>query len=787
MRIASVILLAILICCTGLACSTSVTAPNAQHKIAEDRTLNPSHQLWGIYQFRCDPAAGTVYIAPLRGLEMHLNALHFLEPPPLVNITLESKPVFSGGNLDVDIGLRHPFLGLDQFTGFDVCGILITNGSTTGYSNPAIVYAGEDETYLINADGLTRWWNPTEFPYNPGAPIQGYIDGALGTPDAVADYSSTINGYKYFADGLGPNDDLAILDPTARGVFSAGTKNIRHYSIHLGGGLVFNYAVDACWAMPVGPPPIVVPDDFPSAANKPEAWRIDASNYDNTLYYEESTGTGGGNLHLEIDVYDHFNAGENTIKVESLAGLGPVSTSNTIGSGVGFSTYELDIPGDNLKQNGWIEVLIEVQSDVNGYNGKLPGTPVSAYFLESFHVQESSPHDYDLVFPDPPFQISDSSWFGCDNEWPRAIEDGSGQIIVAWQQNPPDTAGVRPVDRRSLDNGKNWLTMDSSISSGGELKQTKMALDSNGTAYQACLHYDGSGNPVGTSYLVRCPPTGDGYWGWEQGQSKKSLELIFTQDGYPLYFTDDGGKISFKKGLVQNSCYGEPGKNTWYYLPFQVAVPAPALLSYGTSIVRDSSGVIHLAYWDSTDMGKVWVVTNYDGTGLTWSAPYLIAQGGGGVITVYDPAMAYDDNGGLHMVYINEFSEVAPMNRIFYLYSSDGSPYDLTEAVVALGSFFYMDFPSVDAAMLPIGLAPVVAAGTGDKVGTPKDVFCAWQDPISKEWSENIQVNNPGVIAKAPSMFIDSQLYVHVVWMEVNADTSNSQIMYRRGEFATIN
>ena len=660
-----------------------------------------------------------------------------------------------------------------------------TGPSVPKGTHPAIIYAGKTETYLLNADGLTRWWNPTEFPYNPATPVDGYIDGALGTPDAVADYSSTINGYKYFADGLGPNDNLTVLDPVARGVFSAGTKNIRHYSIHLGGGLIFNYAVDACWVPPIGPPPITVPDDFPPTANKPEAWRIDLTST-NTLFYDNFSGIGGGNLHLKIDVYDHFNAGKNTIKAESLSGLGPASTPDATPGGVGYSTYQLDLPGNTLTENGWIDLLIEVQSDAAGYNGKLPGVPVSTYFLESFYVQKSAPLEYVLVFPKPPVQISDSSWFSCDNEWPRAIEDASGQIIIAWQQNPPSTAGVRPVNRRSIDNGKNWLPMDSSISSGGELKQTKMALDANGTAYQACLHYDGSGNPVGTSYLVRCPPTGDGYWGWEQGQSKKSLELIYTDSGYPLYFTDDGGQIRLKKGQVQNSCYGQPGQNSWYYLSYYSVAPAPALLSYSSSVVRDSAGVIHLAYWDNTNMYKVWVVTNYDGAGLTWSKPYEIATGAGGVITVYDPAMAYDDDGGLHLVYINQFAEVAVVNRIFYRYSETGSPYDLSTGVPAMGVFPYMDFPSVDAALLPIGLAPVVTAGTGDATDTPKDVYCAWMNPLNGVWLDKILVNNTGVVAKAPAMFIDTKRYVHVVWMETNADTANVQVMYRRGEFATI-
>jgi len=45
---------------------------------------------------------------------MHLNALKFLDPPALLNLTLEAVQ-FNGSLISADIGLRHPFLGLTNF------------------------------------------------------------------------------------------------------------------------------------------------------------------------------------------------------------------------------------------------------------------------------------------------------------------------------------------------------------------------------------------------------------------------------------------------------------------------------------------------------------------------------------------------------------------------------------------------------------------------------------------------------------------------------------------------
>lgn len=281
-----------LIICTLLfilGCSSAAENPIAVPEPAPCITTS-NHYNWGLWQFVVNPEEANLDIIQLRSGEMHLNALTFLEPPPLVNLTLESPLQFTGNILDVDIGLRHPYLGLKEFTGFDVCGIFITSGSVTGFSDTSIRMAGEGDTRLLNPDGYTRWWNPTEFPNDKT--IFSYKDGLLGTTNSVAQFSSTLNAYKYFCDELtDPNMPLSGMDAESRCFFSTGAKNIRHYTIELGGGLIFNYAVDASWQFPTGPKPWDVPDDFPPSANRPEAWNASITEIENTLYND---GTNSG-------------------------------------------------------------------------------------------------------------------------------------------------------------------------------------------------------------------------------------------------------------------------------------------------------------------------------------------------------------------------------------------------------------------------------------------------------------------------------------------------------------
>lgn len=348
-----------------------------------------AHNLFGLFTFICDPESATLEIIPLRDAGIHLNALTLLEPPPGQFLSIESPLQINGNILDVDIGIRNPFIGEDQHSGFDVCGIVITHGSLTGFTDPAIVTAGDGDTRLLNADGYTRWWNPHEFPH--GDTVFNYIDGLLGTPAVDADFNCTINGYKYFADGLEKNDPPTAIDPGLRGISLAGQQNTRHYTIDMSGGWIFNYAIDACWKYIPHGPPYTVPADFPPGANRPEAYFISVTELENSMYFDTGLDCGGGQLKLLIDVWDHFNPDLNGIYAESLAGIPQTSTLTPVGGDVGFSTYRLDLYGEDLFQGGDAELLIEVRSEVSGYGAVLPDVPVSSYFTHPFSISAEGP------------------------------------------------------------------------------------------------------------------------------------------------------------------------------------------------------------------------------------------------------------------------------------------------------------------------------------------------------------------------------------------------------------
>jgi len=266
--------------------------------------------LWGLWQFRVDMRSPKIDIVPLRTGLAHVNALRLAEPVPLKYLTYDEDTLvvdYPKGLLDVDIVLTHPLPGYPEFTGFDVRGVFISDGTRGGLSlDDSLSFPKVEESRLLNADGYTRWWNPREF---TGVGLLGYHDGWLGVADSLMHYRSTINGFKCFADGLGASDP--VMQPIVlqgRGRFSCSSMNRRHYSIDFGPKIpdfmVFNYAVDAGWEKPANMPPQTF-DDFPVSANSLEPFNIDVRADINSLYYDpdlEDCPFSGGVLRLSIDV-----------------------------------------------------------------------------------------------------------------------------------------------------------------------------------------------------------------------------------------------------------------------------------------------------------------------------------------------------------------------------------------------------------------------------------------------------------------------------------------------------
>ncbi len=392
----------------------------------EQTTLSNPHNPWGMWLVRIEAATGATEVIPLRSVMWHINAIPFLEKNHQSTIIFKDVVVDQAA-VELNVGLLHPFPTLYQWSGFDVRGIFISDGSFNNFaSNGDLVMSDVDEPRLVNADGWTRWWNPYEFPSNET--ILGHVDGLYGLKDSEIHFQNTLNPYKYFSDDLSQTEDFPQdLDFDRRGIFTAGSSiKYRHYSIDFGdtqNWYVFNYAVDACHMFDSSydgystPSLSELPDPFfPIEANMPEAFAIEVEPSVNTLYWADDTHFGG-DIVLDINIFDwqgiqsaHGIPGEiEEIRVESpaLKGTEVITTANVTGSDPNYSTYIVELT--NCHPDGLLnqEILVTVISNEGTYgvgydefdttyNGN-PSDKICAYYLYTPSVSPEIPTQDEIL------------------------------------------------------------------------------------------------------------------------------------------------------------------------------------------------------------------------------------------------------------------------------------------------------------------------------------------------------------------------------------------------------
>ncbi len=662
--------------------SQSPLIPEAGSKLpAEGQTVNTeaSHTNWGLWQFAFDQDAQTLDVIQLRTGAMHLNVVKFVDNPPLVYLTLESLDI-NGNTVTADIGLRHPFLGLIEFTGFDVKGILISDGGISGFTDPALNFPGEADTRLMNADGYTRWWNPTEFPDD--GTIFGYTDGVLGTPDSTADFSGILNGYKYFCDDLDdPDAPLDGITLENRGMFSAGQKNVRQYVIQMEpAGLVFNYAVDASWRFPQGDPPWEAPDDFIADANQPEPYRVVIAETDNTLWYDEVEGSGG-NLGLLIDVYDWFNAGLNTVYAE-WPGLGVQASSMTpVGSGEGYSTYAIELNDCTPYAAGDQPVLITIASEAVDYQDLVPGATVSSYFVHTTQVSDEPPvGGFQIVFSDEGVLAEQN--FEFDDISPALCIETDGDIKMAYNSNKVVANDYAVSYACKSTDGLNWYGFQASFSSwGGVLANhgdnTKIVASTDGNSWRyLSLYYVA----YGTWSTPFSAATEMGAYGIDGAHVttyiSRAAEMIQDAPGYVYVMGDQNNILQFKRSGAPGSLTG--GGVVWS--SFNIYQIGTGYFSRARSIELAPDDNMYFMYYVNDTANQIRLAYQSDSTGLVWDTSTVAYDGSSTSTTgAHDPGLDIDPDGKFHVTFVRN-DTTSGNDQLCYIHSTDGTSW--TDPVV---------------------------------------------------------------------------------------------------------
>ncbi len=396
-----------------VSCSSGNSTPVVPGPSLPDQTqtvqgVNGSQtHLWGYYDCTIDPEAETIEINPNRDVMFTLNILSFLEtnPPGLVTSINDLEFFDDIIRFDLDVTIYHPFPGIPQFDGYDVRGLFISPGTTSLKYNPSLIYfdLGVDPM-LVNADGYSRWFNPSEFKV-PG--LFGYFQGQNASNSIYL--TSTLNGYKYFADSLTSDDDVIgfLKNTQDRGVFSSGSSNARNYIIDFTTstpGFRFGYAVLANWGG-------MTPEFHPSNAN--EALSCDAI-ISGGLYYTNEI-ENGGNIELDLGLFDWSSSPVSSVMedynifIDSTVLSTPYEFSPSemvpYDEDGGFYYYKVTIPADNITgvEGNDLWVCVEYpDSDYkieNGPPNDAGSDPLAAFFRYGLEVSDTPVYFIDVTYP----------------------------------------------------------------------------------------------------------------------------------------------------------------------------------------------------------------------------------------------------------------------------------------------------------------------------------------------------------------------------------------------------
>ena len=390
--------------CSGSPTSPD-TAPDLQQVTPAGQSGNGMHMNLGSYMIELNKNNLTAEVLPLRTSDLHINLTKIFINT--MGLSLEVIPAESdpaNGEFAINFSLTHPLGGHPEFTAFDIKGIVLSPGDV---AVDDVVFSGYGGTRLVDADGYTRWWNPTEFT-QPG--IFGYTEG-LFTNTIAANLTATVNPYKVFADRLTSFGDLYPLhtepldSDLGRALFSDGTTNTRKYKLVFPLDptpvIVFGYVIDGCWFEPSPNPPSEVPDDFPMVANQPEAFDL-AFNIDViTLYYDTESDTGGGLCRLGLNIYDWqgLDSGNAAGEIASVEFFMPGLFSGSVpgvfeGEIDGSAVYSADLSSNATPTSTGVFPVIAKVTSAGGPNYDqglgypAPADPVAAWQVMNVGIEE---------------------------------------------------------------------------------------------------------------------------------------------------------------------------------------------------------------------------------------------------------------------------------------------------------------------------------------------------------------------------------------------------------------
>jgi hypothetical protein len=642
-----------------------------------------SQQLWGMWSADFNPDGSRFELTPIRGAMFQVNVTKFLQPPSapvnLLTVHIDNGlSQFPSGHIVCDVTVSHPFKGVAKYRGFDVRGIVMGDASTSGASGDGEVWPTISELRLNNADGYTRWWNPTEF--TSFGTIFGYTKGTKAPAGFLA--SGTVNGYKYFADGLDPEAPVTGLDVAERGSFGTTPGiNTRRYDLQfplISGkpSFKFIYAISASYSAPTdNSDPEYPVSSFPIGANTAEAFNVKVIDNGSTAYYENDASKGG-DLNLKLEVFDWglgtaVSATDEVaqITIESptlLAGqkivdLGTEEPGSSIYSRI-FSISVSNVTPTSVDDQ---DVLVRVLStnpsdyspDIPGISGfEFPqGVPLAAYSLWEATIAPINPqgnHPPEVGIIDGLTVLDNVGTSHYTLSFATDIEDGTNLTILWDNDGDGDFAD-------DLDTINNDLNADLDFPTKGKYTLIARAVDSGGLHTDSVpfiVNVGGCPTEVHTDFkdyqLADAP---GGYF----SRMDYAFQTVGPMSGKLLVQTQLGEVRAYDVSNPDNPLMGEP------YITLQHSNDWDVVYEMD---VEDHSGRVIIAMMNKDPMFTPGSFEVYDNTGAYLTT---IKTGTNHYVSAFDT----DENGDIWVQTWESSSPTTGTSRFQRYVYQDNAPY----------------------------------------------------------------------------------------------------------------
>jgi len=464
------LILGIAILLNGCQSSGTPTTPVSPslHPSVQSTTNSSARHFLGFWEIEISSDHTSATAVPLRGAEMHFNMVRILETTCADCLKIDNLQPLPDGAISADLTLKHPFPGLAKFTGFDVRGILITGSDYIFPVSGRKIAWGDQNPRLLNADGYTSLFNPTDFPENPDVPFTlRYTKGKYASD--TTDLTSTLNPY------------LAYSEDQPRRIFLAGTSQTQTAILRLPNGPIrFGYAVDASWFPPDGD--VINPiTDFPLEANSIEAYKI---NINSIL---ELGPYAGSSVPIEVEIWDH--QGPETISSVTIE-------SPDLFPGPATLSFGAISPDNTAIYTGW------VKNELGAGSGDYP-------LLVRVADGQTDPNLGAVdAWQVPAIDVADNvswqwtrTWGGSDEDYGLAVAvDNAGNVYMTGCFADTVDFDPGPVEENHTSNGYDDVFL-SMFDSSGNFIWAKTWGGSNCSTTGQGVALDGSGNVYVTGYF----------------------------------------------------------------------------------------------------------------------------------------------------------------------------------------------------------------------------------------------------------------------------------------------